>query len=189
MAGSKGSRGAKHGTRSEYQNYGCRCDKCRKANAEYRRESRLVSGAQMRANPLDSRHGTVSGYRNHGCRCDKCRRANTLWQRTGTSREVIDLLRAIQDGKCAACGEDLGTGEYYLPKADTHSDGLLCSPCHRIAVVLNVASADEALHRLGGLSAIYRGTSPVAPASVAPAATDQDVAPGGGLDIDDTPFF
>lgn len=187
----------KHGTRNLYENYGCRCSKCRVANADYRRERRLVSSAVMMADPTDPKHGTVNGYANYGCRCERCRKANAQEQRRrrqarargGVSEEYVALLRAGQDGKCAACGEDLGSGEHYLPEGDTYSEGLLCSPCHRIAVVLSGASVDEALRRLGGLSAIYRGTSPVAPASVAPAATDQGGAPGGGLDIDDTPFF
>ena len=33
----------KHGTRAKYQKRGCRCDKCRSANARYIREYRIAS--------------------------------------------------------------------------------------------------------------------------------------------------
>ena len=44
---------------------GCRCDVCREAIREYRREHK----------PPVRRHGTESAYMNAGCRCEPCRQA------------------------------------------------------------------------------------------------------------------
>jgi hypothetical protein len=80
-----------HGTVNEYANFGCRCDLCKSAMAEYQKERREVPCVECgrprwsRANgtglceecwieqarrPIT--HGTQSGYKK-GCRCDECR--------------------------------------------------------------------------------------------------------------------
>lgn len=53
---------------------GCRCEGCRRANADY---------ARMRYRPTERRkrepvHGTYNEYNNHKCRCDLCREASRL---------------------------------------------------------------------------------------------------------------
>ena len=61
----------KHGTVTGYS-YGCRCDKCKKAERD--RKKRI--GEKLKADPTDPRHGTSTGY-GYGCRCLKCTKANT----------------------------------------------------------------------------------------------------------------
>lgn len=60
-----------HGTYNGYSNYGCKCELCRAAGAEWRRQ-RYVKKARA---PRVPQHGTTSEYGNHGCRCDLCRAA------------------------------------------------------------------------------------------------------------------
>lgn len=60
----------KHGTLSGYQGYGCRCDACKKANADKHREYSRNKPPMPR-----SAHGSVYGYCWYGCRCDACRQA------------------------------------------------------------------------------------------------------------------
>jgi hypothetical protein len=60
----------RHGTLNAYTNHNCRCDACRKANAEYNLESK-----RRRVAREDKPHGTKGGYYNWGCRCDDCSRA------------------------------------------------------------------------------------------------------------------
>lgn len=64
-----------HGARTTYVHYGCRCEACAGANAEYQRRSQAARIARLPATPVA--HGSVSTYTNWGCRCDDCRRANS----------------------------------------------------------------------------------------------------------------
>jgi hypothetical protein len=61
--------GQNHGTASAYNNYGCRCERCRAASTAARRA--WVESLQDRQF-ADVPHGTPSGYRNWGCRCEPC---------------------------------------------------------------------------------------------------------------------
>lgn len=89
-----------HGTYNEYQNYGCRCDKCKKAMAHYNRAklqtgrcsecgapiwetSRARTGlcaACLAVSRRTAEHGTETRY-NRGCRCDECRAASAAARR------------------------------------------------------------------------------------------------------------
>ena len=66
-----------HGTRTGYNNYGCRCDACKKAHREYMRKRyqvwRLLH--PLPPKPPPKPHGTEARY-NKGCRCTLCRRAH-----------------------------------------------------------------------------------------------------------------
>lgn len=62
-----------HGTLTRYL-YGCRCGRCREANAEAQRRGRKARWTNGLP-PGDSRHGTLNGARAYGCRCDPCKRA------------------------------------------------------------------------------------------------------------------
>lgn len=82
----------RHGLASTYR-HGCRCDECRRANADYQRPSG-ASGAHRARNlarrtfvagrwiaPLpEAQHGTNDAYVRHGCRCISCTRANSEYQ-------------------------------------------------------------------------------------------------------------
>lgn len=69
-----------------YQYYGCRCDVCRAASAEYQRKLRRERRA--RGNPPT--HGFPT-YVNWMCRCDVCRAANTQVQRDFQARRKAAL--------------------------------------------------------------------------------------------------
>lgn len=90
-----------HGTYNEYGNYGCRCDACKRANAEYQAQlyktdhcSNCEATIWHRGNaPVtglcqtclgESRrtaeHGTESRYAS-GCRCAPCREAGNTARR------------------------------------------------------------------------------------------------------------
>ena len=92
-----------HGTVNEYNNYGCRCERCKAAMAEFQREffyapceecgaptwgrapsrnARCVKcAAAAQTIPIEERHGTEVGY-SKGCRCADCRRASAQARRT-----------------------------------------------------------------------------------------------------------
>lgn len=74
------ARRTEHGTRSRYT-HGCRCDECRKANAEYQR--RITRARRDKAERDADGHvigkpysGTT--YVNWMCRCDICTALNSL---------------------------------------------------------------------------------------------------------------
>lgn len=72
----------KHGTRSGYSNYGCKCDPCREAERDYRRSyTRQYTGTGPV--PEGVRHGTRYAYKRYGCRCEECKaadvQANRAW--------------------------------------------------------------------------------------------------------------
>ena len=56
-----------HGTANSY-NKGCRCDRCKKAKSEYRKNTPIKG------------HGT-KWYYDKGCRCDLCREAKNIAKR------------------------------------------------------------------------------------------------------------
>lgn len=58
-----------HGTYGGYTNHYCRCDDCRRANAD-----RVAKARARRASaPIPEHvHGTVNGYNNYACRCRPC---------------------------------------------------------------------------------------------------------------------
>ncbi len=76
-----------HGTRSRYNNQGCRCQACREANrldtAEDRARRRVALGS------AEVEHGTKSTYTNHGCRCEECRVANAATCRAYRERRAV----------------------------------------------------------------------------------------------------
>lgn len=74
----------RHGTENGYGRYRCRCERCRKAHADYLREWKHRNGycrpydqylAEVRATALaQDNHGTETRY-GLGCRCADCRTA------------------------------------------------------------------------------------------------------------------
>lgn len=68
-----------HGA-SGYTNHKCRCETCKKGNAERAASSRerLKTELQERNGTAvhpRAPHGTVTGYINYSCRCFPCRKA------------------------------------------------------------------------------------------------------------------
>lgn len=59
----------RHGTPNGYGNLGCRCERCRTANAAVRRAYLARVRAEGR---ILGKHGSEVAY-DSGCRCDKCR--------------------------------------------------------------------------------------------------------------------
>ncbi len=96
-----------HGTVNEYNNYGCRCEACKKVASEYMvprmkkpcpscgerssykyRETALCRQcwAASITIPIEQRHGTEVGY-SKGCRCDECRGASAKARRERRLRD------------------------------------------------------------------------------------------------------
>lgn len=71
-----------HGTIARYRSriHGCRCEECRRANAEHQNRLRGEEPPN---------HGTYSGYINYGCRCKACKEAHraTVRARRATKRQ------------------------------------------------------------------------------------------------------
>lgn len=88
----------RHGTFNAYSNHGCRCAKCKAANAE-----QVAADRKRRAEePVpDHVHGTENGYRNYGCRCEPCKAANTNAsnRRHKARRERLKAERQSETGK------------------------------------------------------------------------------------------
>lgn len=75
--------GVTHGLRSTYVNHKCRCELCRKANAEYK-VNKVRDNVRTRASQSNESlsettdsivHGLPVSYEWHGCRCDECTQA------------------------------------------------------------------------------------------------------------------
>jgi hypothetical protein len=91
----------KHGTRSKYVNDHCRCDDCRRANAEYMRalSRRIIAKRAAVRRFVESRgtggrnyvdgitHGRT-GYCTYSCRCDVCTTACTEGNRRYRERRA-----------------------------------------------------------------------------------------------------
>jgi len=65
----------RHGTTNGYK-VGCRCDPCRNADSEYKKQYKLDRLQEMQNDPDHKFHGTPNGYI-IGCRCDPCRNADS----------------------------------------------------------------------------------------------------------------
>lgn len=74
----------KHGTRTRYIYHGCRCERCKGANATYQR-----GAARRRSTCVPERvHGTYNGYSNYRCRCAPCRATAVEMNRCYRERAV-----------------------------------------------------------------------------------------------------
>lgn len=86
---------AKHGLRSTYVNWGCRCQKCtdaHKASCRLEHRSRTTRAA---VGAPGVPHGTANGY-NWGCRCDDCHTAaHEYWVNQNGAQRL--RWRAIND--------------------------------------------------------------------------------------------
>jgi hypothetical protein len=63
--------GFTHGA-SGYNNYGCRCYRCRAGHAADVRQQQATRRARLAADPTLVPHGRESTYGNWGCRCRPC---------------------------------------------------------------------------------------------------------------------
>ena len=82
---SRGAMPPDHGvTRND--DYGCRCEVCRAANADRHRELRARRRTSEPENDKRLDHGTRSTYVNHGCRCKPCAEAQRESNRRRPSR-------------------------------------------------------------------------------------------------------
>lgn len=98
-----------HGTATGYVNRGCRCEPCRVAVREYRRDL----NAKRQGIPKH-KHGTVGGYSWLGCRCEACRTAYTAW--AYERRHVASVCQCgaeVPKGRLRHCSRRCQ--EYYKP--------------------------------------------------------------------------
>lgn len=62
----------RHGTFNAYSNHGCRCDKCKRCNADRTKKYRKARRSAPTPNHV---HGTEAGYVEYACRCARCKAA------------------------------------------------------------------------------------------------------------------
>lgn len=158
----------KHGTVTQYQNGGCRCEECKGAIRAYYK-SRKDKGLE----PGDSRHGTSNGYINFGCRCDSCRlavvrdrkesgasRRGALKANYGITPEQWDDLWQSQGEVCASCGDaPLPDSKRRFHVDHNHTTGevrgILCHGCN---VALGLLKEDP--ERIRSLAAYIEAYQP-----------------------------
>lgn len=66
--------------------YGCRCEECVSAKAEYMAEWRAAKVAE------EIPHGTANGYSNYGCRCSDCRKAGLVRTNGQRQRRQVETI-------------------------------------------------------------------------------------------------
>ena len=81
----------KHGTQNSY-NKGCRCDKCKKAKKDYRKNTPI------------KKHGTKWSY-DKGCRCKLCKNAKSLyWHKQNPNSKPKDTTNIKNNTRrCSIC--------------------------------------------------------------------------------------
>lgn len=79
----------RHGTNG-YTNLGCRCPKCKAANATWQWNARERRRLNL-ANLPDSAHGDPSTYTNHMCRCQRCKTAHAKLRKAQNERAAQRL--------------------------------------------------------------------------------------------------
>lgn len=65
----------KHGA-AKYRHDRCRCDECKRGNAQLQTASTARRAARLAADPALAPHGVRATYANWGCRCEPCTAAN-----------------------------------------------------------------------------------------------------------------
>lgn len=105
----------KHGTITSYAN-GCRCDKCKKAISDYRK------------NLKPKNHGTKWSY-DIGCRCDKCKQAKMNFYRK--HHDVKDPITDIehQTRLCGMCKIRKPLSDYGRNRSRLLGKEYLCKIC------------------------------------------------------------
>lgn len=83
--------GGRCGTRYWYIHGNCRCDECKKANAEEQRRMSANRKKRLQDGTANVEHGKPSTYINWGCRCDPCKEAH--------SEQMAARWQAKQDEK------------------------------------------------------------------------------------------
>jgi hypothetical protein len=83
-----------HGIVNSYNKGGCRCDLCKKAKSDYRRNAPIT------------KHGTKWNY-DKGCRCSFCREAKNLAKRKQYGRQPRKVTTNVKEGTriCYICHE------------------------------------------------------------------------------------
>ncbi len=81
----------KHGAIVTYNYWGCRCDDCRKANADRMRES-IAANAKLKKLPKDLPHGRTTTYNYWRCRCNECTAAHSAYCREAYHRRRQEVL-------------------------------------------------------------------------------------------------
>lgn len=123
-----------HGTQNGYKNYGCRCDKCRKANTRYCRnwmnnhpdaKMRRARAARLKSRGGDpdvllthtAVHGEVSGINKHKRdKTDFCRPCNTLAVKMRNEKAAAARARRQPHGTESALRRHYSLGEKPCPR-------------------------------------------------------------------------
>lgn len=107
----------KHGTESAYSKKKCRCDLCKKAVSDYRKNAPL------------KKHGTKWGY-DKGCRCELCKKAKAdYWIKTHPDAKTPTTDVKNQTRKCIYCNEVKSLEEFPRNSSQFLERDYRCKPC------------------------------------------------------------
>ncbi len=115
-----------HGLTSTYQ-AGCRCDDCKRAQADYAKQRYEARKAGDVRKPGERKHGTRAMYLRGGCRCAECKAAESTYR-----REYEQRRRAGHAGPAPVTPVDDVLAEIRIP---------VCCPNCGGGVVAQTASA------------------------------------------------
>ena len=79
----------RHGTIRGYD-IGCRCDPCKSAKNDYKKEYNKNKLEEIQQDPEHSFHGTIQGY-NIGCRCDPCKSAKNDYKKEYNKNKLEEI--------------------------------------------------------------------------------------------------
>ena len=79
----------RHGTIRGYD-IGCRCDPCKSAKSDYKKEYKKDKLEEIQQDPEHSFHGTIQGYI-IGCRCDPCKSAKSEYMKEYNKNKLEEI--------------------------------------------------------------------------------------------------
>ena len=109
----------KHGTLYAYNIDGCRCDKCKEAKRNARKNTPI------------NKHGIKWGY-DKGCRCDACKKAKSdYWHKKhpNTRKPVTDVEKGTR--KCTWCNVVKPLEDFPRNCREFLGRNYSCRICHR----------------------------------------------------------
>jgi len=107
----------KHGTEGAYSKKKCRCDLCKKAVCDYRKNTPI------------KKHGTKWGY-DKGCRCDQCKKAKSqYWHKRNPNTRKHTTSLENNTRICSVCKELKSLNDFPKNKTQSFGRAYRCKTC------------------------------------------------------------